>query len=60
MERGVKMLVLDGVNARSLDSFGWESFAGVRCTGLANGGLPWDLFLGQHTGDGKLGETFLG
>ena len=34
------MRVLDGVNARSLAGFGWESFAWVRCTGFADGGLP--------------------
>ena len=34
------MRVLDGVNARSLAGFGWESCAWVRCTGFADGGLP--------------------
>ena len=34
------MRVLDGVNALSFAGFGWESFAWVRCTGFADGGLP--------------------
>ena len=55
------MRVLDGVNARSLAGFGWESFAWVRCTGFADGGLPMGSILGSAHGDGKLdGETFLG
>ena len=34
------MHVLDGVNTLSFAGFGWESFAWVRCTGFADGGLP--------------------
>ena len=40
MAGGIEMRVLDGVNTRSLASFGWESFAWVRCTGFADGGWP--------------------
>ena len=40
MARGLDMRVLDGVNALSFAGFGWESFAWVRCTGFADGGLP--------------------
>ena len=47
MERGLEMSVLDGVNTRSLASLGWESFAWVRCTGFANGGLPMGSILGS-------------
>jgi hypothetical protein len=47
MTRGLEMRVLDGVNAWSLASLGWESFAGVRCTGFANGGLPMGSILGS-------------
>jgi hypothetical protein len=35
-----QMRFLDGVNSRSLAGFGWESFAWVRYTGFADGGLP--------------------
>ncbi len=47
MTRGLEIRVLDGVNARSLVGFGWESFAWVRCTGFANGGLPMGSILGS-------------
>ncbi len=47
MARGLEMRVLDGVNARSLVSLGWEFFAWVRCTGFANGGLPMGSILGS-------------
>ena len=47
MSRGLEMRVLDDVNARSLASLGWESFAWVRCTGFANGGLPMGSILGS-------------
>ena len=37
MARGLEMRVLEGVNARSVAGSGWESFAGVRCTGFVDG-----------------------
>ena len=38
---------------------GVDPFAGVRCTGFADGDCLWNLSLGQRTGDGKFdGETF--
>jgi hypothetical protein len=45
---------------------GVNSCAGVHCTWIPDGDCPGNLSLGQHTGDGKLGdgkldrETFLG
>ena len=48
MARGLEMRVLDGVNARSLAGFGWESGAWVRCTGFADGGLPMGSIPGAH------------
>jgi hypothetical protein len=47
MTRELEMRVLDGVNERSLASLGWESFAWVRSTGFANGGLPMGSILGS-------------
>jgi hypothetical protein len=59
--RGLDRCVLDGVNARSLAGFGWESFAWVRYTGFTDGDLPMTSIPGAHTGDGRFdGETFLG
>ena len=59
--RGLDRRVLDGVNARSLAGFGWESFAWVRCTGFTDGSWPMGSIPGARTGDGGLdGETFLG
>ena len=40
MTRGLDMRVLDVVNTLSFAGFGWETFAWVRCTGFADGGLP--------------------
>ncbi len=40
IQRGLDIRVLDGVNVWSFAGFGWESFAWVRCTGFADGGLP--------------------
>ena len=61
MTRGLDRGVLDGVNARSLAGFGWESFAWVRYTGFTDGGLPMGSIPGARTGDGRFdGETFLG
>ena len=47
MGRGLQMRVLDDVNVWSLVSLGWESFAWVRCTGFADGGLPMGSILGS-------------
>ena len=54
MAGGLEMLVLEGANARSVAGSGCESFAGVRCTGFVNGDCPWDLSLGQHTGNEEI------
>ena len=49
-----EMLVLEGANARSVTGSGCESFAGVRCTGFVDGDCPWDLSLGQRTGNEEI------
>ncbi len=61
MTRGLDRRVLDGVNARSLAGFGWESFAWVRWTGFTDGVLSMGSIPGSRTGDGRFdGETSLG
>ena len=38
---------------------GVNPFTGVHYTGFVDGDCLWDIFLGQHTGDGKFdGQTF--
>ncbi len=41
------MCVLDGVNARSLPGFGWESYAWVRYTGFTDGTWSMGFILGS-------------
>jgi hypothetical protein len=50
MARGFEMRVLDGVNVRSLASFGVH---GSDALDSRMGSCLWDLSLGQHTGDGN-------
>ena len=52
--RGLEMRVLEGANVRSVAGSGCESFAGVRCTGFVDGDCPWDLSLGQRTGNEEI------
>ena len=44
----LEMLVLDGVNVRSLAGSGYESFEVVRFTGFMDGDLPMGSMPGLH------------
>ena len=54
MVRGLETHVLEGDNVWSIAGSGCESFAGVRCTGFVDGDCPWDLSLGQRTGNEEI------
>ena len=48
------MRVLEDSNVWSITDSGCESFAGVHCTGFVDGDCPWDLSLGQRTGNEEI------
>ncbi len=52
--RGLEMRVLEGSNARSIAGSGCESLSGVLCAGFVDGDCPWDLSLGQLTGNEEI------
>ena len=54
MTRGLEIRVLEGANVWSIAGSGCESFAGVRYTGFLDGDCPWDLSLGQLTGNEEI------
>ena len=54
MTREFGMCVLEGANTQLLTGSGCESFTGVHCTGFVDGDCPWDLSLGQRTGNEEI------
>ena len=48
------MRVLEDGNTRSVTGSGCESFGGVLFTGFVDGDCPWDLSLGQRTGNEEI------
>ena len=48
------MRVLEVTNVWSVTGSGFESFAGVHCTGFVNGDYRWDLSLGNRTGNEEI------
>ena len=54
MTRGFEIRVLEDANEWSIVVSGCESFPGVHCTGFVDGDCPWDLSLGQSTGNGEI------
>ena len=51
---GLEIRVLEDANVRSFAGSRYESFAGVHCTGFVNGDCPWNLSLGQNTGNEEI------
>ncbi len=51
MTGGLEIHVLEDANVWSVAGSGCESCVGVHYTGFVNGDCPWDLSLGQHTGN---------